>query len=294
VIFIVEACIKIVIYGFLFNGPHSYLRQTWNQLDFTIVFFSILAITPLSNDFKAFKVFRILRLISRNKGLKVAVKSLLLGLPNILNVTVIMLLFFLIFGVISVSQFKGRFYSCEENQDTFVDGESTEVAHKWDCVNAGGEWVNSIYNFDDIPNAIITLFVMSTTAGWQDILMKAITANDIDYVALEYRSPFWSFFYILFMIVGFFFFLNLFIGVVVTNFNTEKDKIGGNDLLTEKQREWIDLKLLVLRSAPIKKIMPPENKFRLLFFRIQKSTSFNNFIFVAIVLNTITLMLKWY
>lgn len=88
--------------------------------------------------------------------------------------------------------------------------------------------------------------------------------------------------------------MNLFIGVVVTNFNTEKDKIGGNDLLTEKQREWIDLKLLVLRSAPIKKIMPPENPFRLFFFKIQKSTSFNNFIFVSIVLNTLVLMLKWY
>jgi hypothetical protein len=35
------------------------------------------------------------------------------------------------------------------------------------------------------------------------------------------------------MIVGFFFFLNLCVGVVVSNFSAEKDKIGGNDLLTE-------------------------------------------------------------
>ncbi len=98
--------------------------------------------------------------------------------------------------------------------------------------------------------------------------MFSITAGDINYSAVTSRSPFWSFFYILFLIVGFFFFLNLFIGVVVTNFNTEKDKIGGNDLLTEKQREWIDLKLLVLRSAPIKKIMPPSNRLRLFFFKI--------------------------
>ena len=135
---------------------------------------------------------------------------------------------------------------------------------------------------------------MSTTAGWQDVLVNTITAGDLDYVQVEYRSPFWSFFYILFLIVGFFFFLNLFIGVVVTNFNTEKDKIGGNDLLTEKQREWIDLKLLVLRSAPIKKIMPPDNKFRLFFFKIQSSPKFERFIFISILINTILLMLKWY
>lgn len=94
---------KITAYGVYFCGLNSYLRSTWNRLDFLIVIFSIISISPLSNDYKAFKVFRILRLISRNDGLKVAVKSLLLGLPNILSVTVIMLLFFLIFGVISVS-----------------------------------------------------------------------------------------------------------------------------------------------------------------------------------------------
>ena len=98
--------------------------------------------------------------------------------------------------------------------------------------------------------------------------MFTITAGDIDKSSVTSRSPLWSLFYILFLIVGFFFFLNLFIGVVVTNFNTEKDKIGGNDLLTEKQREWIDLKLLVLISAPIKKIMPPTNRLRLLFFKL--------------------------
>jgi hypothetical protein len=47
--------------------------------------------------------------------------------------------------------------------------------------------------------------------------------------------------------------------VVVSTFNAEQDKLGGNDLLTEKQREWIDLKLLVLRAAPIQRIKPPEN-----------------------------------
>ena len=99
---------------------------------------------------------------------------------------------------------------------------------------------------------MVTLFVMSTTAGWTDVMLNSITSTDIDYVAVSERSVFWTIFYIFFLIIGFFFFLNLFIGVVVTNFNTEKDKIGGNDLLTEKQREWIDLKLLVLRCAPIK------------------------------------------
>ena len=65
-------------------------------------------------------------------------------------------------------------------------------------------------------------------------MLNSLTSTDIDYVANAERSIFWTIFFIFFMIIGFFFFLNLFIGVVVTNFNTEKDRIGGNDLLTEK------------------------------------------------------------
>jgi hypothetical protein len=35
-----------------------------------------------------------------------------------------------------------------------------KISSKWDCINGGGEWENLIYNFDDIPNALVTLFVL--------------------------------------------------------------------------------------------------------------------------------------
>ncbi|MFO0005279.1 MAG: ion transporter, partial [bacterium] len=59
-----------------------------------------------------FRILRVLRLISRNESLRVGVKALLYALPNIGNVTVIMLFFFLIFGIICVSYFKGKFFIC--------------------------------------------------------------------------------------------------------------------------------------------------------------------------------------
>ncbi len=118
IIFILEAFFKIVAYGFIFNGDQSYLHQPWNKLDFLIIIFSILSQTPLPNEFKVFKVLRIFRLISRNEGLKVAVRALFRAIPNIANVTLIMILFFLIFGVIAVSQFKGKFFECRDNIET--------------------------------------------------------------------------------------------------------------------------------------------------------------------------------
>lgn len=119
---------------------------------------------------------------------------------------------------------------------------------KWDCLDFGGEWVNRVFTFDSIPNSLVTLFVMSTTAGWSEQVVLTLAAGELDHVPTNQRDPAWIIFYMVFMIVVCFFFLNLFVGVVVSNFNSEADKIGGNNLLTEKQKEWIDLKLLVLRS----------------------------------------------
>ena len=48
--------------------------------------------------------------------------------------------------------------------------------------------------------------------------------------------------------------LNLFVGVVISTFNREKEKIGGNNLLTDRQKEWLDLRLLVINSKPVKLI----------------------------------------
>ena len=91
-IFILEALLKIISFGFLFNGRNSYLRQSWNQLDLLIIMFSLLSLTPLSDNYKAFKVLRVLRIISRNEGLKVAVRALIRALPNVVNVTSIMII----------------------------------------------------------------------------------------------------------------------------------------------------------------------------------------------------------
>ena len=54
VLFILEAIIKIIVYGFLFNGPDSYLRDGWNIFDFIVVvaaiFSEIYELATTSND----------------------------------------------------------------------------------------------------------------------------------------------------------------------------------------------------------------------------------------------------
>ena len=94
--------------------------------------------------------------------------------------------------------------------------------------------------------------------------------------------------------MGAFFFLNLFVGVVISTFNSEHDKLGGNDLLTEKQKEWIELRLLVLRSAPVRRLQKPKNRLRGIFFVIQDHKYFDRIVLIGIVSNTLVLMFSWY
>ena len=104
-----------MVFGFVLNGRSSYLRNFWNILDFLIVVFSVLSMTPLPDSLKFFKLLRVarpLRIISRNKGLKVAVRALVQAIPNIFNVMIITMLFFVIFGIVGISYFKGKFKYC--------------------------------------------------------------------------------------------------------------------------------------------------------------------------------------
>ena len=57
-------------------------------------------------------------------------------------------------------------------------------------------------------------------------------------------------FFIAYIVVCSFFILNLFVGVVITTYNREKEKLGKNFLLTENQKKWLEAKLLIIESKP--------------------------------------------
>ena len=123
-LFICESLIKIIVYGLLFNGEESYLRVSWNIMDFLIIIFSLISIIFSSLNIEFIKVIRMLRvlrplrLISRNDGLKIAVISLINAIPSIINALVIAILFFILFAIFGTTYFKGRFYYCLKDNIT--------------------------------------------------------------------------------------------------------------------------------------------------------------------------------
>ena len=122
VCFFIEMIIKVIAFGFLFNGKHSYLRQSWNILDFLIVISSLFGLAPNTGAnlkalktlrmFRILRVLRPLRMISRHKGLKIALTALFKSIPEIVNLQLIVLFFLFLFGILHTTLFGGLFWTC--------------------------------------------------------------------------------------------------------------------------------------------------------------------------------------
>jgi len=117
ILFIMEATIKIITFGFV-GHKHAYLRNNWNQLDFSLVCLSIIGLIGLGDQVKSLKSLRALRalrplrVLNRAPGMKLVVNSIFKALPHIFNVVVVCMLFYLIFGIIGVQNWAGGMNVC--------------------------------------------------------------------------------------------------------------------------------------------------------------------------------------
>lgn len=107
-VFTFEMFIKIISLGFVMDNG-SYLRESWNILDFGIVSSSLLEMSlqsiniPFIRILRLLRVLRPLRFISHNKDLKLIVVALLESVNSIFNVAMVIAVVFLIFAIVGVS-----------------------------------------------------------------------------------------------------------------------------------------------------------------------------------------------
>lgn len=115
VIFLFEAIFKIIAMGFVIS-KHSYLRDTWNWLDFFVVLVSVTDVIPgtghvgLLKGFRTIRILRPLRSINKIKSLKRLINSLLKSIPGLANVGFFLGFVLSIFAIFAVHQFKGMHY----------------------------------------------------------------------------------------------------------------------------------------------------------------------------------------
>lgn len=166
------------------------------------------------------------------------------------------------------------------------------IEDKYSCLNYGGEWTTYFKNFDSLGDALLQTISMSQTVGWAEFMYLANKTRgpglEPDYKSDSKQFIFVTYF-IFYIVFGAFFITNLFVGVVISTYNREKDRLGNNFLLSEDQKRWIETKLLVVRISPKRKNRRPEAKMRSAMFTISESKYFDGFILICIGLNAITM-----
>jgi|LauGreDrversion4_2_1035121.scaffolds.fasta_scaffold309476_2 hypothetical protein len=75
---------------------------------------------------------------------------------------------------------------------------------------------------------------MATLCEWNIVMYQANSLSGIDYDMINNNSQYNSLFFIIFVLIGAFFMLNLFVGIVISTFNREKDKLDKDYLLKER------------------------------------------------------------
>jgi len=190
----------------------SYIRDSWNQLDFFIVTSSILDLALANIDIPALKILRLLRtlrplrVISHNVAMKLIVASLFESVGAIFNVVIVVVCVWMMFAIFAINMFAGKMFYCTHGTYTFHD--------KYTCNVAGGSWVRNNSNYDDIMQAMMTLFVVASLEGWPDIMIATVDATGVDKGPEIEASVIYSVFYMIFILIGSFFLLNFFIGVL--------------------------------------------------------------------------------
>ena len=120
VVFFLETCLKLLAMGFV-----AYFGNAWCWLDFVIVGVSLINFAasllgagniPIFKTMRTLRALRPLRAMAKMEGMKVVVNALVGALPSIFNVLLVCLIFWLIFAIIGVNLFMGKFQECIDTE----------------------------------------------------------------------------------------------------------------------------------------------------------------------------------
>uniref|UniRef100_A0A3B4ZPD3 Sodium channel protein n=1 Tax=Stegastes partitus TaxID=144197 RepID=A0A3B4ZPD3_9TELE len=299
-IFVIEMLLKWVAYGF-----KTYFTNAWCWLDFFIVDVSLISLVanwmgysdlgPIKS-LRTLRALRPLRALSRFEGMRVVVNALVGAIPSIFNVLLVCLIFWLIFSIMGVNLFAGKFYRCinTTTEELFL---LTEVNNHSDCMavkeaTQEARWVNVKVNYDNVGSGYLSLLQVATFKGWMDIMYAAVDSREVEEQPSYEINLYMYMYFVIFIIFGSFFTLNLFIGVIIDNFNQQKKKMNKDIFMTEEQKKYYDAMKKLGSKKPQKPIPRPANLIQGVVFDFISQQFFDIFIMVLICLNMVTMMVE--
>ncbi|XP_048467812.1 voltage-dependent L-type calcium channel subunit alpha-1S-like [Rhincodon typus] len=214
----------------------GYFGDPWNVFDFLIVIGSIIDVilseVNESEDssrisisfFRLFRVMRLVKLLSRGEGVRTLLWTFIKSFQALPYVALLIVMLFFIYAVIGMQVF-GK------------------------IANVDGAQINRNNNFQTFPQAVLLLFRCATGEAWQEIMLACrpgkLCDPESDYEpGEEYTcgTNFAVFYFISFYMLCAFLIINLFVAVIMDNFDylTRDWSILGPHHLDEFKRIWAE------------------------------------------------------
>ena len=289
-LFSLEFLLKATSLGLL-CGKGTYMRDCWNLLDLTIITFSLLDLSVSDINIPVIKVFRLLRalrplrFISHNESMRIIVNALIESIGALANVAVVFCLFLLIFAILGVTLMSGKMYKCSDPRV-----ETQEM-----CEYYGLNWENSPYHYDNVLSAYLALFALTSQENWPDQMYHGVDSCGSQIAMQTDCSPFLAYFFIIYMVIGSIFFLNLLLAVMFDKFEKAKRTYSpiSELILKNEQLRWVELMKYIIRTKRKRQRKALASPTRLLLQRVISHWSFNTAIMVAIVGNMVVMAIAY-
>ncbi|KAH8378094.1 hypothetical protein KR093_009147, partial [Drosophila rubida] len=226
---------------------------------------------------------------------KYVVKCVVVAIKTIGNIMLVTYLLQFMFAVIGVQLFKGKFFSCSDGSKMVKEEcYGTYLVYEGGDMNKPRlkerEWDNNGFHFDDVAKGMLTLFTVSTFEGWPSLLYVSIDSNKENGGPIHNFRPIVAAYYIIYIIIIAFFMVNIFVGFVIVTFQNEGEQEYKNCDLDKNQRNCIEF---ALKAKPVRRYIPKHGiQYKVWWF--VTSSSFEYTIFILIMINTVTLAMKFY
>ncbi|XP_039518708.1 voltage-dependent R-type calcium channel subunit alpha-1E isoform X5 [Pimephales promelas] len=231
VIFSVECLLKILAFGVM-----NYFRDTWNIFDFITVLGSIAEIAvekllsdkPFSMGFlKLFRAARLIKLLRQGYTIRILLWTFVQSFKALPYVCLLIAMLFFIYAIIGMQVF-GNIKLNEKSQ------------------------INSHNNFKSFFGALMLLFRSATGESWQEIMLSCLGEKECEIdnsiplsnltkgIKKDCGTDFAYFYFVSFIFFSSFLMLNLFVAVIMDNFEylTRDSSILGPHHLDEFIRIW--------------------------------------------------------
>uniref|UniRef100_A0A8C1MC85 Calcium channel, voltage-dependent, R type, alpha 1E subunit b n=1 Tax=Cyprinus carpio TaxID=7962 RepID=A0A8C1MC85_CYPCA len=226
VLFSLECILKIFAFGFM-----NYFRDTWNIFDFITVLGSIseiVSVNTINMSFlKLFRAARLIKLLRQGYTIRILLWTFVQSFKALPYVCLLIAMLFFIYAIIGMQVF-GNIKLNDESH------------------------INQHNNFKTFFGALMLLFRSATGESWQEIMLSCLGGKECERdpsIPPHFTSPdheggcgteFAYFYFVSFIFFSSFLMLNLFVAVIMDNFEylTRDSSILGPHHLDEFVRIW--------------------------------------------------------